>query len=96
MTNEGDRLRDVEEQLRGIQERNLRVESDKAWETSAFRTLVIEALIYVIAALFLASIGQQNVLLNAFVPTIGYLLSIQTLPMIKRWWVKRYWGRSAQ
>jgi hypothetical protein len=78
----------LEQEVREIKERNLRVESDKAWETSLFRTLFISALTYIVASIVLYFLGSNSPLLNAFVPTVGYFLSTQSLPFIKKWWIR--------
>ncbi len=83
------RLRLIEEDIRSLKERNVRVETDKAWEVSGYRIFSIAALIYLVVALFLLSMHMQQFLLHALVPPVGYLLSVQTLPMIKRWWINR-------
>lgn len=84
-----DPLKNLENQINSINERNKKVEADKAWETSKFRVFSICLITYVIASFVLYFIGNQNFLLNAFIPTIGYFLSIQSLPIIKNWWIKR-------
>ncbi len=68
-------------------ERNKRVELDKAWETSKTRRFVIAVITYSVAALFMYRIGVDNYLLNAYIPTGGYLLSTLSLPQIKRHWI---------
>ena len=73
-----------------IKERNRRVETDKAWERSGFRIFTIAAITYIIASVVMYAIGIANYLLSALIPTIGYLLSTQSLPIIKRWWVKKF------
>jgi hypothetical protein len=90
------RLRLIEEEIRSLQERNKRVETDKAWEVSGFRIFSIAALIYIVAGLFLLSIGNAEFILNGLVPPIGYVLSMQTLPMVKRWWTARHRWRNAR
>ncbi len=77
-----------------ILERNARVEADKAWETSRTRRGVIAGITYLIAALFMWRIGVTEPLINAIVPTGGYLLSTLSLGVVKRWWLKRYGQRS--
>ena len=72
-----------------MKERNKRVESDKAWETSFTRRIFIAAVTYVTAAIWLLTIHDTNPLLKALVPTGGYLLSTLSLPPIKRWWGRR-------
>ncbi|MCA9366382.1 hypothetical protein KC722_02270 [Candidatus Kaiserbacteria bacterium] len=74
-----------------ILERNARVEADKAWETSGTRRACIAAVTYGIATLFMWRIGISDPWLNALVPTGGYVLSTLSLPLIKRWWLKKYY-----
>jgi hypothetical protein len=79
-----DRLYSIEQQLRAIQERNARVELDKRWEVSTTRRLLVAVITYAFAALFLRLIGNDRYLLNALVPTAGYVLSTLTLPWVKQ------------
>ena len=79
----------LEQEIQSLKERNRRVESDKAWETSYFRRLTIAVSIYVVVALVLYMIDVQNALVAALVPPVGYILSTQSLPAIKRWWIRR-------
>ncbi len=85
-----ERLQRMEQEIEAIRLRNIRVEADKAWETSLFRTIVIGGLIYIVAALVLALLKDSRFLANALIPPVGYILSVQSLPMIKRWWIKTY------
>jgi hypothetical protein len=80
----------MEIELQQIQERNKRVELDKAWETSKTRRGFVAAITYVIAAAFMTRIGVSDPLINALVPTGGYLLSTLSLPIIKQWWILKY------
>jgi len=83
-------IQSLKKELDEIKERNFRVEADKAWETSNFRILSITIITYIVAALVLYFIGAKNFLLNALVPTAGFFLSIQSLPAVKRWWIKKF------
>lgn len=83
------RLSNLEKEIEAIRERNSRVESDKAWETSIFRTALVATVTYIAAAVFLYLIGVQNFLLSALVPAIGFFLSTQSLPFVKKWWLKK-------
>lgn len=85
-----DKIQKIEREIETIKERNLRVEADKAWETSSFRIFSITIITYIIASLILYFIGAENFLLNALAPTAGFFLSIQSLPAIKKWWIKKY------
>lgn len=84
-----DRLGKIEQELRGIKERNAKVEGEKAWEVSFFRKITIAVTTYIIASMALYAIGVPNFLLSALIPTIGYLLSTLSLPGIKDWWIGR-------
>lgn len=85
-----ERIQNLEREVAALKERNRRVEGDKAWETSYFRVVTIAVIVYIVVAFFLYVIGVQNYLLAALVPPVGYFLSTQSLPAIKRWWVKTF------
>ena len=76
---------------RRIKERNARVEADKAWETSWARRLFVALVTYIIAAIYMNYVGLGNPLLEAFVPTGGYLLSTLSMPYIKNFWIKNFY-----
>ena len=84
-----DRLIKIEQELGAIRERNKKVEREKAWEVSLFRKVSVAVITFVIAAIALYCIGVTNYLASALIPTIGYILSTQSLPFIKRWWIKK-------
>ena len=79
----------AEERLRALEERNSRVEQEKAWEQSISRKFFIAFLTYTTVALFLLLSGFANPLLNAIVPTIGFVLSTLTLPFLKKVWLQK-------
>lgn len=85
-----ERIKKLEEEIDIIKTRNQRVEADKAWETSYFRVFLISIIIYVIAVKVMYYIGSENYFFNGLVPAMGYFISVQSLPFIKRWWVKKY------
>lgn len=78
------------QQIQEIIERNRRVEVDKAWETSWVRTGSLAVIIYLVAVVFMWRIGADRFFHNALIPVLGYLLSTQSLPPLKRWWMKKY------
>ncbi|MDB5194851.1 MAG: hypothetical protein JWO84_35 [Parcubacteria group bacterium] len=75
--------------LERILERNARVEGDKAWETSLTRIASIALVTYICAALVLLVIGVSRPFLSALIPVLGFVLSTQSLPLLKTWWLKR-------
>jgi hypothetical protein len=78
-------------ELESIKERNRRVEADKAWELSKLRRALLAIMTYLVIVVFLISIGAPNPLLNAFVPTVGFILSTLTLPFVKKLWLERFY-----
>jgi preprotein translocase subunit SecF len=82
---------ELETEIRQIKVRNTRVEADKAWETSLFRKVLISVFTYILTAIVFYLIGVNNFLQSALIPTIGYFLSVQSLPFIKKWWIEKYY-----
>ena len=82
-------IEEIKNELNLIKERNKRVEIDKAWERSTIRVVSIVIMTYLITAIVFYFIGVRNFLLSAFIPTIGFYLSTQSLPFIKNWWIKK-------
>jgi len=83
-------MENPESQISAILERNKRVEADKAWEVSWCRRLLIAALTYTCALLFIWSFTNDLLWRNAGVPALGYLLSTLSLPWVKQWWIRHH------
>lgn len=83
------KIKELEEKVEKIEKRNKKVESDKAWETSLLRKVLIIILTYVFAVLYLKIADTTNPFLGAVVPCVGFFLSTQTLNIIKKWWIKK-------
>lgn len=83
----------IEDRIAAIESRNRRVEAEKAWETSWVRIAIIAVGTYLAAALLLWMIGVQNPFLGSLVPALGFLLSTQSLPALKRWWISQHLGQ---
>ena len=63
----------------------------------AFFLMLIEGPIatYVAATVLLWVIEVPNPLLGSLVPAVGFFLSTQSLPTLKRWWIKlHFFGNS--
>lgn len=85
-----DRVDDLETRLSAVEQRNRRVDGDKAWETSLTRRALIMAFTYVIVLLYGFAIDAGNPALNAVIPAAGFLLSTVTVPAVKRRWLGRF------
>ncbi len=81
-------LPSLQKEIEQIKARNQRVEKDKAWETSTVRKISVAILTYLTVLLFFIVIKVENPLINAIVPTLGFLLSTMSLPFIKKLWLK--------
>lgn len=80
----------LESEIQQLKSRNARVEIDKAWEVSKTRRLVICVITYFAAVLVLKIIGAENYWLGALVPVVGFLLSTLSLPVFKKFWIKKF------
>lgn len=85
-------MKDIEARIASIEQRNTKVEADKAWETSWTRRLSIMALTYVVVASYLYFVVRIDPWINALVPVIGYFLSTLTVSLIKRVWTEKRIG----
>jgi len=82
-------IKQLQLEIEKIKERNMRVEKEKAWETSSYRRLTIIILTYLVMICILTAIHNDNPFINAIIPTIGYFLSTVSIGAIKRWWTSR-------
>jgi hypothetical protein len=85
-----ERIQKLENGVSELKERNRKVETDKAWEVSFSRRIFIAVSTYIVAGVWLVLIKDSVPWLKAFVPSVGYLLSTLSLPIIKNKWSKSY------
>jgi len=81
-------LEQIKKDIQEIKERNVRVEIDKAWETSLFRKVLVAVLTYIVIVLFFFFAGLPKPFLNAFIPTIAFILSTLSISYFKKLWIK--------
>lgn len=79
----------LEKRIALIEERNRRVELDKAWETSWTRRGLLVLFTYLSVGLYLSAIGVSDPWRNAIIPSLGFLLSTLTLPWFKQYWMRK-------
>ncbi|MCX6801744.1 MAG: hypothetical protein NT067_01390 [Candidatus Diapherotrites archaeon] len=82
-------LENLDKRVKRIEERNKRVESDKAWETSLFRRALLVLFTYLAIGIYLAAINVPNPWLNAIVPAVAFMLSTLTLPFFRKLWANK-------
>ncbi len=86
-------LSELESRLRIIEQRNSKVETEKAWETSLSRRVLLMIFTYLAIGLYMQYIQIDRAWLNAIVPSVGFLLSTLTLPTFKNLWLKYFYRR---
>lgn len=80
-------LKEIEERIIKIEERNKRVELNKSWETSWTRKICIMVLTYLVVITYSYVIRNfDNILLSSLVPVIGFTLSTLSLKYIRKIW----------
>lgn len=72
-----------------IQERNARVEAEKAWETSWTRRVIIAAGTYAIVGAYLQTLNVEGAWLHALIPPAAYIFSTLSLPFVKAFWMAK-------
>lgn len=82
-------LQNLEMRLKKIEGRNIRVESEKAWETSYSRRLLLVLFTYLAVGAYLQAIGVSEPWLSAIVPAVAFMLSTLTLPLFRKIWAAR-------
>ena len=81
-------LKELEQEITKLKERNSRVESDKAWETSWTRRILVFILTYTVIVIFFLFAGLPNPFVNAIIPSLAFLLSTLTISIFKKIWLK--------
>lgn len=79
----------LEKEINKINERNIRVEADKAWETSRTRRIFIGISTYFLISIFLIIIKAEKPFLSAIIPAVAYVISTLSLGLLRSWWLKR-------
>ena len=83
-------VRELEERVIEITERNKRVELDKRWETSKTRKICIAVLTYIVVIIYTSITNKvSNVFLSSLVPVMGFLLSTLSLKWVRKVWEKK-------
>lgn len=81
-------IADLEKEIKLIKQRNQRVETEKSWEVSWVRKIMIGILTYIVISLFFLVAELPKPFLNSIVPTLAFLLSTLSLNYMKVIWLK--------
>lgn len=83
-------LKELEQEIKDIKNRNKRVELDKKWETSLTRKICICILTYIVVVIYSYLVrNYDNIFLSSLVPVIGFTLSTLSLKYIRKIWEKK-------
>ena len=83
----------TKKEIEKIKNRNTRVETDKAWEVSKTRKIIIAVLTYFTVVSFFVVANLPNPFVNSIVPTIGFLLSTLGLEIFKKIWINKIYKK---
>lgn len=81
-------INDLLKRIEKIEQRNKKVEVDKAWESSYARRGLILVFTFIFIGLYMWMIGVSRPFLNAVIPSLGFTLSTLTLPFFKDLWIR--------
>ncbi|MBU0577101.1 hypothetical protein KJ742_02270 [Patescibacteria group bacterium] len=82
-------LNEIQREIDLIKARNKKVEADKAWETSWARRFLIAITTYFLIVIFMYVVKFEKPFLGAIIPSIAYLLSVSTMPFLKKLWISK-------
>lgn len=80
-------------EIEKIKERNVKVETDKSWETSWTRKFVIFILTYAAITIYFYVVGLPNPIITSFVPALAFVISTLSLPFFKKYWARYVYKR---
>lgn len=83
-----DRITTLEKEIEKIRERNRKVEIDKSWETGPIRKVSVAIITYILIGFYMIYLDVKSPWMNAFIPTLGFLISTLTLGWLKSVWAK--------
>lgn len=82
------RIKELQNEIAIIKQRNQKVEAEKAWEVSLERKIALAALTFFFVLFVFLITKTPSPLFNAIVSTLGFLLSTLSLDSIKKYWLK--------
>lgn len=79
----------LEQRIKNIEDRNSKVEQDKAWETSWTRKGLLVLFTYLAVGFYFKYLGIESPWLNAIVPAVAFMISTLSMPFFKKLWLKK-------
>jgi hypothetical protein len=78
----------LEKKIDSILQRNHRVELEKSWETSKTRMISIAVTTFCVMAILMYVFDIEDILINASLATLGFVISSLSMSFIKKYWLK--------
>ncbi len=85
-----------EKRLKALEESAKQSEPLKAWENSYARRAVIALAVFAFSWFTVESQSGGNPLATAMIPVVGYVLVVLGLPLIRDFWLKKFYMKSSQ
>ncbi|MDP3988553.1 MAG: hypothetical protein Q8P80_05430 [Candidatus Levybacteria bacterium] len=86
-------LEELEKRIEIIERRNKKVETDKTWETSYARKIILMIFTYLAIGLYMRAINVSDWFLNAIIPSFAFMISTLSLPSLKNFWEKHIYKK---
>ena len=77
----------LNKRVAAIEQRNKKVELDKAWETSVVRKILIVVMTYIVITLLFIFAGLSKPFLNSIIPAAAFIISTLSLSYFKTKWI---------
>lgn len=85
-----DRISLLEEKVNKLALQEKYIEMQKSWSESLTRIAMNTISTYVLVVLLMIFFNIENYFMNALIPALGYALSIQSIPFVKKIWIRKY------
>lgn len=83
----------LEERVSKIEDRNIKVEANKAWEGAYLRRGLVALFTYIVMILVMNTLEVPNPFASAIIPTTGFILSTLSLSFLKDFWIKNIYKK---
>ncbi len=81
-------MENLEQRVKNIEDRNSKVEAEKAWERSLTRRSLLMIFSYLAIAIFFIVIKIEHPWVNAIVPALAFMIQQLSMPFFKQIWFK--------
>ncbi|GAB4285004.1 MAG: hypothetical protein Kow0081_2510 [Candidatus Dojkabacteria bacterium] len=91
-----DKVSSLEAKLKELELLEKYDEIQTAWNKSLTRVFLTSSFTYFVALISMLIIEVEKATLNALIPSLLYILSFQSIPFVKKLWIKWYLRKNAK